>query len=95
MAATCVISFKDIDADERVRARLDVPCAVTLAVVRIEMREIALGCGRAFGVGLYGVDLITSGGKAYVVDINTFPGFKGAPNAAELLAEYIMGEEAK
>jgi ribosomal protein S6--L-glutamate ligase len=54
------------------------------------MREVALGCGRAFGVGLYGVDLITSGGKPYVVDINTFPGFKGVPNAEELLAEHIM-----
>jgi ribosomal protein S6--L-glutamate ligase len=58
-----------------------------------EMRQIALGCGRAFGVGLYGVDLITSGGKPYVVDINTFPGFKGVPNAAELLAAFI--EEAR
>ena len=58
-----------------------------------EMREIALGCGRAFGVGLYGVDLITSGGKPYVVDINTFPGFKGVPNAADLLAAFI--EEAR
>jgi ribosomal protein S6--L-glutamate ligase len=56
-----------------------------------EMREIALGCGRAFGVGLYGVDLITSGGRPYVVDINTFPGFKGVPNAAELLADYALG----
>jgi ribosomal protein S6--L-glutamate ligase len=54
-----------------------------------EMREIALGCGRAFGAGLYGVDLITSGGKPYVVDINTFPGFKGVPNAAQLLADYV------
>jgi ribosomal protein S6--L-glutamate ligase len=56
-----------------------------------EMRQIALNCGRAFGVGLYGVDLITSGGEPYVVDINTFPGFKGVPNAAELLANYIEG----
>jgi glutathione synthase/RimK-type ligase-like ATP-grasp enzyme len=40
---------------------------------------------------LYGVDLITSGGKPYVVDINTFPGFKGVPNAEDLLAEHIMG----
>ncbi|HKQ79538.1 MAG TPA: hypothetical protein VJ810_37945 [Blastocatellia bacterium] len=55
-----------------------------------EMREIALDCGRAFGVGLYGVDLITSDGKAYIVDINTFPGFKGVPNASALLAEYIL-----
>jgi ribosomal protein S6--L-glutamate ligase len=55
-----------------------------------EMREIAIGCGRAFGVGLYGVDLITSDGKPYIVDINTFPGFKGVPNAPALLAEYIL-----
>ncbi len=54
-----------------------------------EMRDLALRCGRAFGVGLYGVDLITSGGEAYVVDINTFPGFKGVPNAAGLLADYV------
>ncbi len=59
--------------------------------VPAEMREIALRCGRAFGVGLYGVDLITSGGKPFVVDINTFPGFKGVPNAAELLADYVLG----
>jgi len=58
--------------------------------VPAEMREIALGCGRAFGVGLYGVDLITSDGKSYIVDINTFPGFKGVPNAASLLTEFIL-----
>ncbi len=57
--------------------------------VPAEMREITLRCGYAFGVGLYGVDFITSGGKPYIVDINTFPGFKGVPNAAELLADYI------
>jgi ribosomal protein S6--L-glutamate ligase len=56
-----------------------------------EVHEIALGCGRAFGVGLYGADLITSGGKPYIVDINTFPGFKGVPNAAGLLANYVLG----
>lgn len=56
-----------------------------------QMKEIALRCGRAFGVGLYGVDVITSNGQPFVVDINTFPGFKGVPQAAELLAEYIVG----
>ncbi len=61
--------------------------------VAAEMREIALRCGRAFGVGLYGVDLITSDGEPYVVDLNTFPGFKGVTNAAGLLAEYILGFE--
>jgi ribosomal protein S6--L-glutamate ligase len=57
-----------------------------------EMKEIALRCGRAFGVGLYGVDVITSNGTAFVVDINTFPGFKGVPKAAELLSEFILTE---
>ncbi|MGE0883971.1 MAG: RimK family alpha-L-glutamate ligase [Blastocatellales bacterium] len=60
-----------------------------------EMKEIALNCGRAFGVGLYGVDVIISNGQPFVVDINTFPGFKGVTNAAELLAAYITDEEAK
>mgnify|MGYP002146182934 FL=1 len=54
-----------------------------------EMKEIALKCGQAFGVGLYGVDVITSDGKPFVVDINTFPGFKGVLNAGEMLASYI------
>jgi len=58
--------------------------------VSAEMREVALQCGRAFDVGLYGVDLITSNGKPYIVDINTFPGFKGVPNAAALLSEHIL-----
>lgn len=57
-----------------------------------EMKEIALRCGQAFGIGLYGVDVIASGGIPFVVDINTFPGFKGVPMAAELLSEFILKE---
>jgi ribosomal protein S6--L-glutamate ligase len=57
-----------------------------------EMKEIALRCGRAFGVGLYGVDVIASDGKPFVVDINTFPGFKGVPGGAALLASFLIRE---
>ncbi|MEW6212527.1 MAG: hypothetical protein AB1631_29645 [Acidobacteriota bacterium] len=57
--------------------------------VSSEMREITLGCGRAFGIDLYGIDIVASEGRLYVVDINTFPGFKGVPDAARLLADYI------
>lgn len=56
-----------------------------------ELREIALRCGRAFGVDLYGVDVIKSDGCWYVVDINSFPGFKGVPDAALRVADYIYG----
>ncbi len=55
-----------------------------------EMSEIALRCGRAFGIDLYGLDIVVSDGQPYVVDINTFPGFKGVPDAARLLADYIQ-----
>jgi ribosomal protein S6--L-glutamate ligase len=54
-----------------------------------ELREIALACGRAFGMELYGLDIIVSDGHPYVVDISSFPGFKGVPDASLRLADYI------
>jgi glutathione synthase/RimK-type ligase-like ATP-grasp enzyme len=54
-----------------------------------EFREIALRCGRAFGVELFGFDVIISNGQPYVVDIQGFPGFKGVPDAALRLADYL------
>jgi ribosomal protein S6--L-glutamate ligase len=46
-----------------------------------ELADIARRCGRAFGIDLYGVDIIESEGKPYVVDIQSLPGFKGVPDA--------------
>jgi ribosomal protein S6--L-glutamate ligase len=54
-----------------------------------ELREIALRCGEAVGMELYGLDVVISGGCPYVVDISSFPGFKGVPDAALRLADYI------
>jgi ribosomal protein S6--L-glutamate ligase len=54
-----------------------------------ELRDIALRCADAFGVELFGVDLIFSEGAPYVVDIHSFPGFKGVPDAALRLADYV------
>src|SRR5437762_509879 len=54
-----------------------------------QMRDIALRCGRAFGIDLYGVDIIESDGMPYVVDMCSIPGFKGVPNAVTLLAQYF------
>jgi ribosomal protein S6--L-glutamate ligase len=55
-----------------------------------ELRAIALRCGEAFGLELYGLDIIISDGRPYVVDISSFPGFKGVPDAALRLADYIF-----
>jgi ribosomal protein S6--L-glutamate ligase len=54
-----------------------------------EIRDIALRCGRAFEMELFGLDIIISEGRPYVVDISSFPGFKGVPDAALRLADYI------
>jgi ribosomal protein S6--L-glutamate ligase len=55
-----------------------------------ELCEIALRCGRAFGIDLYGVDIIESKGQPYVVDVSSIPGFKGVPDAPSHLAEYFF-----
>jgi ribosomal protein S6--L-glutamate ligase len=64
--------------------KVGVPFTITA-----ELREIALRCGRAFGVELFGFDVVMSGGRPYVVDIQGFPGFKGVPDAALRLADYV------
>ena len=52
-------------------------------------RSIALEIGRAFDLRLYGVDLVLSEQVPVVVDINSFPGFRGVRGAAALLVGLI------
>jgi ribosomal protein S6--L-glutamate ligase len=59
------------------------PCLVTP-----EVRDLALRCGEAFGLGLFGLDVIESAEGPVVVDVNYFPGYKGVPAAAALIASY-------
>jgi ribosomal protein S6--L-glutamate ligase len=81
--AVCAVR-KPFSADSFARA--GVPCAVDP-----EVRDIALRCGRAFGLGLYGLDLIEGPDGPVVVDLNYFPGYKGVPGAGALIAEYVLG----
>ncbi len=55
-----------------------------------ELREIALRCGEVFGLDLYGLDVVISGGQPYVGDINKFGSFIGVPDAPVLLANHIL-----
>ncbi|HAH31954.1 MAG TPA: hypothetical protein DCL44_06545 [Elusimicrobia bacterium] len=66
------------------KEKLGCPFPVTPA-----LRDLALRCGKAFGVGIFGVDVVMSHGLPYIVDMQNFPGFKGVPNAALKLADYI------
>ncbi len=65
--------------------KLGQPFAITA-----DLYEIALQCGRVFGIEVYGLDVIMSDGRPYVVDMSSFPGFKGVPDAALRLADYIF-----
>jgi ribosomal protein S6--L-glutamate ligase len=65
--------------------RAGVPCDIDA-----DVRDIALRCGRAFGLGLYGLDIIETRKGPVVVDLNYFPGYKGVPGAGRRIAEYIL-----
>jgi ribosomal protein S6--L-glutamate ligase len=54
-----------------------------------QLREIALACGRILGLGLYGLDVLETDAGPVVVDVNYFPGYKGVPDVAPLIADYI------
>jgi ribosomal protein S6--L-glutamate ligase len=58
--------------------------------VTTELRDLALRCGDAFGTTVCGVDVIRSEGRLWVVDMSSFPGFKGVPGAAARIARVIL-----
>jgi ribosomal protein S6--L-glutamate ligase len=60
------------------------------AEVPPHIEEAALACGRALGLELYGVDVLTHGGRFRVVDVNAFPSYRGIEDAPRRVAEYLL-----
>jgi ribosomal protein S6--L-glutamate ligase len=54
-----------------------------------DIRRMALATGVACGLALYGLDVIESPRGPYVVDVNYFPGYKGVPDVAPLIADCV------
>ena len=54
-----------------------------------EVRDLARRCGRLFGLGLYGLDVLFGPGGPVVVDLNSFPGYGDLPGIGTVLADYI------
>src|SRR5439155_21713148 len=54
-----------------------------------ELVDIARRCGAAFGIDLFSVDIVESGGRPFVVDMSSFPTFKGVPDAPLRVAQYV------
>jgi len=56
------------------------------------LRDLVGRCGAAGGgLSLFGVDGVERNGIPYVVDMSSFPGFKGVPDAARRLADHLYG----
>ena len=55
-----------------------------------DLRDIVLRCGDAFGISVYGVDVIRSQGRHWVVDMSSFPGFKGVPAAGRRIVDHVV-----
>ncbi|MDO5634656.1 MAG: ATP-grasp domain-containing protein [Micrococcus sp.] len=55
-----------------------------------EVADVARRCGEALGIDTYGVDIIEHAGRPYVVDLSSFPGFKGVPDAGPRLAARVL-----
>jgi lysine biosynthesis enzyme lysX len=53
-------------------------------------RELAMECGRVLGTDVYGVDVIEHEGRPWVVDLSSFPGFKGVPEAGARIAKVVL-----
>jgi ribosomal protein S6--L-glutamate ligase len=69
--------------------------AVERCAVADDVRVIVDRCSRAFGICLFGLDIIESESGPVVVDINYFPSYFGIPEAGELIAEYIESRIVK
>jgi ribosomal protein S6--L-glutamate ligase len=53
-------------------------------------RSLALRCGLAFGLELYGVDCIETEGGPLVIEVNEFPNYSAVPGADEKLSRFVV-----
>lgn len=54
------------------------------------LRDIALTCGRACGLELWGVDVAVTPQGPYVIEVNDFPTYSAVPGAGEEIASYAL-----
>jgi ribosomal protein S6--L-glutamate ligase len=54
------------------------------------VEDLARAAGAAFGLELYGVDVLLSEHGPVAVDVNPFPGFRRVPSAGDALADHVM-----
>jgi glutathione synthase/RimK-type ligase-like ATP-grasp enzyme len=55
-----------------------------------QLRDIALTCGRACGLELWGVDVAITPNGPYVIEVNDFPTYSAVPGAGAAIAEHVL-----
>jgi len=59
-------------------------------LTKLEIAPVVVAMKRAFGLELFGFDIIVSKNKLLVVDVNYFPSFKEVSNFPSLLAKFLV-----
>lgn len=55
-----------------------------------QLRDIALTCGRACGLELWGVDVAMTPRGPYIIEVNDFPTYSCIPEAGALIAQHAL-----
>jgi ribosomal protein S6--L-glutamate ligase len=71
-------------------ARLVAPGGSELVELDGTLREIAITCGQAFGLELFGVDVALTPQGPMVIEVNDFPTYSAVPSAGEALARHAI-----
>jgi ribosomal protein S6--L-glutamate ligase len=64
--------------------------AVTVVEVTPQLHELAGACRDAFGLDLFGVDVLEGPDGPLVVEVNEFPNYTGVPDAAEAIGRLVL-----
>lgn len=56
------------------------------------LRRVAELCGSAFGLRLYGIDVLEAGDRSVVVDVNDYPNYTGIAEAPRAIAAMAIHE---
>jgi len=61
-----------------------------LVKIDARLRDIALTCGRACGLELWGVDIAMTSRGPYVIEVNDFPTYSAVPDAGAAIAQHVL-----
>jgi ribosomal protein S6--L-glutamate ligase len=61
-----------------------------LVALDAQLRDLALTCGRACGLELWGVDIAMTPDGPRVIEVNDFPTYSAVPGAGEAIARHVL-----